>query len=61
MDCSIAVSLPELPDAKHARFIATFVSFQPYDADVLVVSERETADFFETVARAATASQPRTG
>ena len=46
---SIAVSLPELPDEKNARFIATY-AVSPYDAGVLV-AERETADFFETVAR----------
>jgi aspartyl-tRNA(Asn)/glutamyl-tRNA(Gln) amidotransferase subunit B len=46
---SIAVSLPELPDEKKARFIATY-AVSPYDAGVLV-AERETADFFETVAR----------
>jgi aspartyl-tRNA(Asn)/glutamyl-tRNA(Gln) amidotransferase subunit B len=46
---SIAVSLPELPDEKKARFIATY-AVSPYDAGVLV-AERETADFFETVVR----------
>jgi aspartyl-tRNA(Asn)/glutamyl-tRNA(Gln) amidotransferase subunit B len=39
--------LPELPDQKKARFIAEF-SLSPYDAGVLV-AERESADFFETV------------
>ena len=39
--------LPELPDQKKARFIADF-GLSPYDASVLV-AERESADFFETV------------
>jgi aspartyl-tRNA(Asn)/glutamyl-tRNA(Gln) amidotransferase subunit B len=41
-------SLPELPDQKKARFIADY-GLSPYDASVLV-AERETAAFFETVA-----------
>src|SRR5215204_4054899 len=41
--------LPELPDQKKARFIADF-GLSPYDAGVLV-AERESADFFEAVAR----------
>src|SRR6202142_1704549 len=40
-------TLPELPDQKKARFIAEF-GLSPYDASVLV-AERESADFFETV------------
>jgi aspartyl-tRNA(Asn)/glutamyl-tRNA(Gln) amidotransferase subunit B len=40
--------LPELPDAKKARFVEGF-ALSPYDAGVLV-AERETADYFETVA-----------
>jgi len=39
--------LPELPDEKRARFIADF-GLTPYDASVLV-SERESADFYEAV------------
>jgi aspartyl-tRNA(Asn)/glutamyl-tRNA(Gln) amidotransferase subunit B len=39
--------LPELPDAKKARFIRDF-ALSAYDADVLV-AERESADFFEAV------------
>jgi aspartyl-tRNA(Asn)/glutamyl-tRNA(Gln) amidotransferase subunit B len=39
--------LPELPDQKKARFIDGF-GLSPYDAGVLV-AERESADFFETV------------
>jgi aspartyl-tRNA(Asn)/glutamyl-tRNA(Gln) amidotransferase subunit B len=41
-------TLPELPDQKKARFIADY-GLSPYDAAVLV-AERETAAFFETVA-----------
>ncbi len=40
--------LPELPDEKKARFMRDF-SLSAYDAGVLV-AERETADYFETVA-----------
>jgi aspartyl-tRNA(Asn)/glutamyl-tRNA(Gln) amidotransferase subunit B len=43
----LEADLPELPDQKKARFIAEF-SLSPYDAGVLV-AERESADFFETV------------
>jgi aspartyl-tRNA(Asn)/glutamyl-tRNA(Gln) amidotransferase subunit B len=39
--------LPELPDEKKSRFISDF-SLTPYDASVLV-SERESADFYEAV------------
>ena len=41
-------ALPELPDAKKARFIAEY-GLSPYDASVLV-AEREQADYFEQVA-----------
>jgi aspartyl-tRNA(Asn)/glutamyl-tRNA(Gln) amidotransferase subunit B len=44
----LAAHLPELPDAKKARFMRDF-GLSLYDADVLV-AERATADFFETVA-----------
>jgi aspartyl-tRNA(Asn)/glutamyl-tRNA(Gln) amidotransferase subunit B len=40
--------LPELPDEKKARFVALGLS--PYDAGVLV-AERDTADYFEAVAK----------
>jgi aspartyl-tRNA(Asn)/glutamyl-tRNA(Gln) amidotransferase subunit B len=43
----LKANLPELPDQKKARFIADF-GLSPYDAGVLV-AERESADFFETV------------
>jgi len=42
-------TLPELPDDKKARFMTDY-GLSPYDAGVLV-AERETADFFEQVAR----------
>ncbi len=41
--------LPELPDAKRARFVAEY-GLSPYDAGVLV-AEQPTAAFFETVAQ----------
>jgi len=44
----IKASLPELPDAKKARFMKDF-GLSAYDAGVLV-GEQETADFYETVA-----------
>lgn len=44
----IAASLPELPDAKKDRFIALGLS--TYDALVLV-AEKETADYFEAMLR----------
>ena len=46
---AIRAELPELPDAKKARFMADF-GLSAYDA-ALLVSERETADFFETLAK----------
>ena len=42
-------NLPELPDEKKGRFMRDF-SLSPYDAGVLV-AERETAEYFETVAK----------
>jgi aspartyl-tRNA(Asn)/glutamyl-tRNA(Gln) amidotransferase subunit B len=50
--------LPELPDQKKARFIEAF-GLSPYDAGVLV-AERESADFYETVL-AALADKARDG
>ena len=41
--------LPELPDAKRARFVADY-KLAPYDSGVLV-AEQAVADFFEAVAR----------
>jgi aspartyl-tRNA(Asn)/glutamyl-tRNA(Gln) amidotransferase subunit B len=46
---SIAAFLPELPDEKKARFIKEYM-ISPYDAGVLT-AERETANYFETVAK----------
>jgi aspartyl-tRNA(Asn)/glutamyl-tRNA(Gln) amidotransferase subunit B len=43
---SLAADLPELPDAKRARFIADY-GLSAYDASILV-AERETADYFES-------------
>jgi aspartyl-tRNA(Asn)/glutamyl-tRNA(Gln) amidotransferase subunit B len=43
----LKANLPELPDQKKARFIADF-GLSLYDASVLV-TERESADFYETV------------
>ena len=45
---SLRGALPELPDAKRARFVAQH-GLSPYDAGVLV-AEQPTAAFFETVA-----------
>src|SRR5690606_16970216 len=45
---ALAAALPELPDAKKARFVAD-LGLSAYDADVLV-AERESAAFFEGVA-----------
>ena len=41
--------LPELPDAKRARFAAAY-GLSPYDAEVLV-AERASAEYFEAVAK----------
>src|SRR6202789_3663481 len=46
---ALKASLPELPDAKRARFIQSY-GLSPYDAAVLV-AEKATADYFEIVAR----------
>ncbi|MBN8998177.1 MAG: Asp-tRNA(Asn)/Glu-tRNA(Gln) amidotransferase subunit GatB [Rhizobiales bacterium] len=45
---ALAAELPELPDAKKARFVGEF-GLSAYDAQVLVL-EKETADYFEAVA-----------
>ncbi len=45
----LAAELPELPDEKKARFVKNY-GLSPYDAGVLI-GERETADFFEEVAK----------
>ncbi len=45
----IKATLPELPDAKRARFVKD-LGLSDYDAGVLV-GEKESADFFEAVAK----------
>ena len=45
----LAKGLPELPDAKHARFMRQY-ALSSYDADVLT-ADRESADYFEAVAK----------
>jgi aspartyl-tRNA(Asn)/glutamyl-tRNA(Gln) amidotransferase subunit B len=53
--------LPELPDAKQARFLRDY-KLSTYDAAVLT-AERESAEFFEAVARGrdGVAAKPRDG
>jgi aspartyl-tRNA(Asn)/glutamyl-tRNA(Gln) amidotransferase subunit B len=46
---SLKAALPELPDAKRARFVRDY-GIPNYDAGVLVV-EQPTADFYESVAK----------
>jgi aspartyl-tRNA(Asn)/glutamyl-tRNA(Gln) amidotransferase subunit B len=46
---ALAKDLPELPDAKRTRFMKDY-GLSAYDANVLV-AERESADFFEAVAK----------
>ena len=46
---TIKSTMPELPDAKKARFVAEY-GLSPYDAGVLV-SEQEPAAFYEAVAK----------
>ncbi|MGH8512769.1 MAG: Asp-tRNA(Asn)/Glu-tRNA(Gln) amidotransferase subunit GatB, partial [Gammaproteobacteria bacterium] len=45
----LAAGLPELPDEKKARFVREY-GVTPYDAMVLTL-DRESADFYETVAK----------
>ncbi|MDO9413107.1 MAG: Asp-tRNA(Asn)/Glu-tRNA(Gln) amidotransferase subunit GatB [Pseudolabrys sp.] len=47
---ALKAKLPELPDEKKVRFVRDF-ALSPYDAGQLV-AERETANYFETVAKA---------
>ena len=51
----IKAGLPELPDAKKARFVNDY-GLSSYDAGVLV-AEKETAEFFESVAKGRDAKQ----
>ena len=46
---ALKADLPELPDAKRARFVSEY-GLPVYDAGVLV-AEQATADFYETVAK----------
>ena len=48
---AVRATLPELPDAKKARFVADF-GLSPYDAGVLTAT-REMADYYEATVRAA--------
>ena len=50
----LKAELPELPDDKQSRFIHAF-GLSPYDASVLV-AERESAEFFESVVKKADGS-----
>jgi aspartyl-tRNA(Asn)/glutamyl-tRNA(Gln) amidotransferase subunit B len=52
---ALKARLPELPDEKKGRFMRDF-ALSPYDAGVLV-AERETADYFERVAKGRDAKQ----
>ncbi len=45
----LEAELPELPDARKARFIADY-GLSPYDAGVLVL-EKDTAEYYEAVAK----------
>ena len=45
---ALAKALPELPDAKRARFVSA-LGLSPYDADVLV-ADKDTSTYFEAVA-----------
>ncbi len=51
----IKASLPELPGARKNRFISNY-GLSPYDAGVLV-AEKDTAEFFEAVAKGRDAKQ----
>jgi len=46
----IKASLPELPEARKARFVAEY-NLPPYDAELLT-SRRDVADYFETAVKA---------
>src|SRR6516165_3929597 len=46
---ALAADLPELPDAKKARFIKDY-GLPPYDAGVLV-ADKETADYYEATVK----------
>jgi aspartyl-tRNA(Asn)/glutamyl-tRNA(Gln) amidotransferase subunit B len=48
--------LPELPDAKRARFIKDY-GLSPYDADVLI-AEKERADYYESMVKEGAEAKP---
>ena len=56
---ALAADLPELPDAKKARFMADY-GLSAYDASVLV-AERDLAAYFERAVEAAAADAPARG
>lgn len=53
----IQAALPELPDARQARFVSDY-GLSDYDAALLTVS-RETSDYFETVAGVSAKMTPK--
>src|SRR6476469_5615843 len=53
---ALAADLPELPDAKRARFIADY-GLSPYDADVLI-AEKERADYYELMVKEGAEPKP---
>jgi aspartyl-tRNA(Asn)/glutamyl-tRNA(Gln) amidotransferase subunit B len=53
----LAEDLPELPDAKRARFIKDY-GLSPYDADVLI-AEKESAYYFEAVMKSGLGIDPK--
>ena len=55
---SIRAQLPELPDAKRARFVKQY-GLTDYDAEVLT-SSAELAEYFETAVAAASKAEPKT-
>lgn len=55
----LKAALPELPDARRARYVADY-GLTPYDAHVLVL-EKETAVFYEELAKGVTQRWPPTG
>ncbi len=54
---ALRADLPELPDAKKARFVSAY-GLSPYDASVLV-AERELADYFERAVAHGAPAAPR--
>ena len=56
----LRAELPELPDAKKARFVADY-GLSPYDAGVLVAEQRDRRVFRGASPKAATPSSPPIG